>query len=354
MPGIVKGDTSSCSNPLLPFFYQAEGKLADVYSVRWEVYKSGGASVLDSGTLNMDACADGGDKVDTGYYVAPVDSSARDYGAHDIVFYYVVEDGDAEQAMTYKFEVLYPAVTRISRQYMGYLPSDDAQLDDYDLVDRQKAIFKASRDVERLTGRFFFPRHMVLKHTVRPESSRVHLMEPVIGISGITVESAGVVVDTISSTDVDLGNVRVFNRHLEYLLSPDDRMNPKIEFARIGVGAELVEFSTFPMGTKNVHITGVFGYTDPDGGPMGETPRPLLEVISALSYRQLVDPLGEDPFLSNPERVKSARTRDQQITFFEGASSSGGGSGGEQWTGDERLDSILGGYARPRHVGVAG
>lgn len=351
MPSIVLGQASSCSNPLLPFFYQEGGLMADLYALRYEVFRLEQASILVSGTIDTDLCSEGGNKIATGYYVAPLDPQVEglDEGPYEIVWYYKPASTDAEQATSYYFEVLNASYFRVSRAYEGYAASNASALSAYDAHERQQAIFDASRQVERLTERIFFPRYMALSQTVRPSSRVLWFDQPVIGLSSIVLESADVVIGTLSTYEVDITGMRVFNRHLGYLLSPDDRDNPKIAFANVGEPNLYIEPPMFPSGCKNVTVTGVFGYTDPDGGPFGIVPPPIAEVVTALAYKRLLDPLGKDPFLQQPGTVRSARTRDQSITF-----DTSGFSSSSSLTGDERLDKILLDYYRPPHVGVAG
>lgn len=350
MPGIVKGDASSCSNPLLPFFYQEEGLLKDLYALRFEVYRIGSASTVASGTVNMALCSEGGNKVSTGYYVAPLDPTVAglDVGPYELLWFYQVSDGAAEKEASYRFEVLDPKYFRYSARYKAYVSSDVSQLSAYDVQDRQRALMEASKEVDRLTGRFFFPQHMDLIHTVRPSSKRIWIDQPIIGVGTITLESAGVVTGTLSTYDLDNQAIRIYNRHLSGLLSPDDRDNPRIAFATIGTPAASVEPAYFPSGVKNIRIRGAFGYTDPDGSPFGEVPQPLKDVVLYLAFRRLVDPMGMDPTLTSPGRIRSAKTRDQSISFDTSGYSS------SSLTGDVRYDQILADYCRPPHVGVAG
>ena len=347
MPGIVNGEAASVANPLLPFFYQENGILMDVYALRFEVFASGSATLKHSVTLDGSA-----DKVGTGVYAAPFDTSivALQPGTYDAVWYYRARDTDSEATLSYKFEVLDPAYFRSGRQFVGYIPADTDILSPYEMKDRHRIINAVSRDVERMTGRFFFPRYMSLRHSVRPKTSILWFDQPIIGLNSVVFESAGVVSGTLTETDVELADLRIFNRHLQYLLSPDDRQNPKIGFARVGgSAADLIEPSVFPSGLKNIRVTGVFGYTDPDDGPFGMTPPSLQEVVEALSYRRIIDPTGSDLMLRDPSRVKKARTRDQEIQF-----DTSGRPGAGTLTGDSRLDDILTAYTRPAHIGVAG
>lgn len=349
MPGIVIGETSSGVNPLLPFFYQTGGILTDIYALSFKVYSLESGLEVHSASINTDLVADGGDKIATGYYNAPLDPSGLSLsaGAYEIEWTYQVEDGGPELKAVYAFEVL-GAKFRTGTRYSAYATSDLSQLSSFSIEDRQKALNAVSREIDRLTGRFFFPRYMRIDLSVRPESAVLWVDQPIIGIGSVVLEYAGVVSDSLTTEDIQLANLRIFNRHLGYVLTPDDRDNPKIEFAQVGSTTNLVEYSHFPAGTKNVQLTGVFGYTDPDGCPFGSIPEPLQDVTRTLVYKKLTDPLSIDPFAQGQGRVKKAKTRDQEIQFDTTTSKDA------TMTGDLRLDTILADYARPPHVGVAG
>ena len=355
MPGIVQGEIASCSNPLLPFFYQEEGRLKDVFALRFEVFKTDSVALLASGTVDLLPCTSGGHRVGLGHYVADLDTGAAalSVGSHDIVWHFTAVSGGVEKKAVYSFEVLDPTKFRAGAGYVSYLPSNDPAVASYPVAVVQQATSRASREVERLTGRFFFPKRMELLHTVRPESSIIWLDQPIIGIEGLIAEASNVISATLTQTEIDMGNVEIFNRHLSHLLSPDDRDNPKIGFGRSDrLATDLVEPSLFPRGLKNIRAIGVFGYTDPDGSPFGMVPEPLKDVISVLAYRRVVDPSGTNISVQDPSRVRKAKTRDQEIQFssVSGSSQSWGGS----LTGDQRLDDILVNYMRPYHVGSAG
>lgn len=352
MPGIVKGEASSCANPLLPFFYQEDGFLADLAFLRFEVYFVFTGAKVHEAVVNLDPCELGGDKKATGYYVATLDPAALnlDPGPYEIVWYYKGQAADAEKLTAYRFEVLNPKFFRVSSRYVAYMGSDSEALTDFALEKRQQAIETASRTIERLTSRFFFPRYLTIKSSVRPSSTTVWLDEAIVGVGQMHMEVPSAYSDQPTEYALDVSTVRIFNRHLGYMLSPDDRDNPKITLVG-SIDDEEISLSRFPEGVKNLVIVGVFGYTDPDGGPFGQVPQQLQEVVLGLSYRWLEDPLGLDPMLQNPGRVRMAKTRDQQIAFDTRGTA---GSPGSSLTGDPRLDNILLNYCRPPHVGVAG
>ena len=324
MPGIVLGDSSSTTNPLLPFFHQANGFLADVTT-----------------------------KVSTGYYIAVLDPSglspALTAGPYEIVWSYVVSSGGPTETISYTFEVLSNLYFRSSRQFVNYADSAQAKLSKYKVEERQSALLWASQEIERITGRFFFPRYLEMRHSVRPKSSTLWLDQPVIGLSGIDILTENLVTGQTSTYSMDNNYLRVFNRHLDRLLSPDDRQNPKIQFASTGSATQGIAPPRFSESNLGLKVKGAFGCTDPDGGPMGCVPSGIEEVALALAGRRLSSTgTSADPFLNQPGRIKMAKTRDQAVAYDTSRSRDA------ILTGDPRLDAILEGFMRPPHVGVAG
>jgi hypothetical protein len=352
MPGLVRTEASSTDNPILPFFYQEDGLMRDVAALRFEVYSNSTGALKASGVVNLLPSSSGGHRLSTGYYVAPLAPSVLnlEVGPCEIIFYFRTALANPERAEVYFFEILDPKHFRISSRYVSYAPSSHPSLDNYKLEERQQALRDASREVERLTGRIFFPKYMEMPVSVQPKSKSLWIDQPLVGINGITIEQEGIVTSTLQSYDLDTSSIKVFNRHLSYVLSPDDRQNPKITFADVGSSSDLVGLSYFPRGDKNVKIKGVFGYTDPDGSPIGEVPKPLQDVVVMLAAKALKDPLAEDIYSQASGRIKKAKTRDQEIQFDTSAIS----AYSADMTGDARIDSILLAYCRPPHVGAAG
>jgi len=209
--------------------------------------------------------------------------------------------------------------------------------------ERIEAIIQlAERYIERVTGRFFEPRPQSL--AVDGAGGRVlRLGHPIIRIDVVAVDAAAA-----SPVPIDPSSYRVYNRHLtQGLLVPDDRDDPRIELAQggdVGAGFE----ARWPRGVQNVRVAGVFGYTDPDGSPTGETPLLIQYVTKLLVLREL--PLMTD--LDGREdaqrrwRLTSERTRDQAYTL--GALVPLG-----VFTGDPAIDTILAAYSRPADLGAA-
>jgi len=184
---------------------------------------------------------------------------------------------------------------------------------------------------------------------------------PIISIETITLVGES----TTSDYDVELTDVRVYNRHLtQELFDPDDRENPRIEFLEYDTRYESIPFGgdsahyiyhphRWPEGTQNVEITGIFGYTDPDGSETGKTPDLISWANALMVLRQLHSPYTDPDKREdarNRWKVKRLKTRDQEIEY--GDISKMGSRGVGVFTGDPEIDSILAAYSRPMRLGA--
>lgn len=303
-------------------------------------------------------------RISLGYYAATgvADDAAFPSGTTSarraVRWYLVREDGDDEIVFSTSWERL---TSRIALAMPSYcLVSDlrdegftSTQLSD---VRAQILIARASKMIEAYTGRVFAPVPRALTLDGRG-GSIVQFGEPVIAISEIVVT---VEPRTLTTRPIDEELVRVYSRHLTQRLHvPDDRENPKIELYapkdfRIPYGATDVAFYTWerltwPVGSQNVRVTGVWGYTDPDGSPMGRTPDLIRHVCMLLVKREIAQIASADrDDAAMARRVVSERTREQAVTYASLSSSSRSGTpllGA--FTGDPEIDTILAMYVRP-------
>jgi hypothetical protein len=327
--------------------------MVDIAELKFDLYKVG----FDKKSLVLsDIAVDvsdtpGSDRLGPGRYVAQLDVAAEHLlpGSHEVLWKYRVALGTPPKYAITQLEVLSDAAFYYGSMYCGYVPS--AILDrtyHASISDLQVSIDYASRYVESLTQRFFEPRYSTYALTQIRSGPSLILDDPIIGIEKIEVDSGSTIVGVLERTELDLSYVRVFNRHLRGMLSPDDREDPRIVYADY-VSANYEEGGFFPQGSQNVFVTGVLGYTDHNNTPTGETPKPLLGAIVTIAQRRLLDPSGTDISTQLPGRIKEAKTRDQRVTF----DTTGGGSFATL-TGDPKLDEILLKYRRPPHVGLAG
>ena len=77
MPGVALEETVNCDNPLLQFTYHVNGILTDVYELSFVIQDiQNSEERVTSTAVDLTACADGGDKLGTGRYVAGITASA--------------------------------------------------------------------------------------------------------------------------------------------------------------------------------------------------------------------------------------------------------------------------------------
>lgn len=357
MPALARNQASGCANPALDLFTQVNGVLIDVAVLEFQIFDVSDpgkqqnpvqvypATVGARATVDVGSLCPAGDKLSTGHFVArwtpPVNEAI---GTHEIRWFFRLTPMSPEQTFREEFEVLvevagfsatgYAFVSDMRAEGVPVMDASDARL--------QVLIALASRYIERMTGRFFEPRPQTL--TLDGRGGRTLLFgQPIIGIESVRIDSS-----PFSPADlpIDRSLLRVYNRHLtQGLLLPDDRDNPKLELFHVDDEARAF---VWPKGQQNVTVTGVFGYTEPDGSPTGRTPELIRHATKLLVMREL-------PLLGNVDqredaqrrfRLTSERTRDQSYTLealrLHGA-----------FTGDPEIDNILAAYQRPPDLGAA-
>ena len=213
-------------------------------------------------------------------------------------------------------------------------------------------IIRAGQFAEKCCGRFFEPRY--LEHRVNGKGNSVVMVNtPIIGLESLRFQTSPLFPSDLA---VEPDFYRVYNRHLDGVLMPDDRNNPKIELFSASedlAGVRPFSFSRliFPRGQQNVKMVGVFGYTDADGTPFGRTPELLRRAVQLLTLRdlrKLTDWDRREESLKR-SRIISERTRDQQYNL-DGARTLGLAT---SFTGDPEIDQLLSAYVRPPMMGAA-
>jgi len=368
MPALARGQPSDCSNPVLDLFTQVNGLLIDVAVLEFQVF-----DVSDPGKqlapvqvhpaaagarapVNVTVLCPAGDKLSTGHFVArwaaPIDEAI---GTHEVRWFFRLTPGSPEQTFREEFEVLVEVAGFSSTGYAfvsdlrdeGVTPADasDARL--------QQLISRASRYVERITGRFFEPRLQTL--TLDGSGGRsLPLGEAIIGVEAAYIDTSPY---SRGDLPVDPDYYRVYNRHLtQGLLLPDDRDNPRLELLHggdlLGVRFEPPDISlssfVWPRGSQNITVRGAFGYTEPDGSLTGRTPELIRHATKLLVMRELPRMADADrrEDAQRRWRLTSERTRDQSYTL-EALKLYG------QFTGDPEIDTVLAAFARPPDLGAA-
>lgn len=364
MTTIARLQASSASNPLLDVYFKSSGVPADVAVLQFIVYELVSVPGTEtqvyppSGRATVDLVVD---RVELGRYAAAWTPGAGELiGAHRVRWFFKLLSSSSEQQFSENFTVAAAgAVASASASSsLGYTTvqalRDEGVTASMASDDRLVVLIaRASRLVDHWTGRTFAPTSKTIK--VDGTGRRGLLLdEAIISISEVHVLDAFGFGDSETFTDVVLTDLRIYNRHLtEGLLDPDDRDSPKIEFVwpnRWNFGG------SWPTGRQNIQITGVFGFTDPDGTPNGKTPDLIQHATNLLVVREL--PVLADTSSRDDTRFRFAitnqRTRDQSISYSPnagGAAFSASGSG--RMTGDAEIDTILERYVRPTKMGAA-
>ena len=98
----------------------------------------------------------------------------------------------------------------------------------------------------------------------------------------------------------------------------------------------------FPTGRQNVHMEGVFGYTDPDGTTFGATPALIRQVTCRLVARDLLLDSDSCEKLNVKQKFRIISDKEGSTTvrlqnlWLKGA-----------FTGDATIDNVLMAYKRP-------
>jgi len=368
MTSLARGQASDCDAPVLDLWTMVQGAVVDVEVLEFEVWDVTGAPTQvypgGGGRQSVDVVNDCpvGHRLGLGHYVAEwTPDLAEALGSHEIRWFAQVNAGDPEIAFTETFEVVAQATATASRGYCTIQDLRDEGVPDAGTGSKTDAqlstiIERNSRMIERFTGRWFYPKPLAMR--LDGTGRRGLLLDPpIISISQIRLVSTDYFTPP-SGEVVELANVRIYNRHLQGLLSPDDRESPKIELVEFDHRVESLpplldtfDLERWPEGTQNVEATGVFGYTEPDGSPTGKTPDLISRACVLMCLRDLETGTSDDRWdARNAFRVTKLKTRDQSIEWA--APGTLGGRGVGVLTGDPEIDTILASYRRPPSLGA--
>lgn len=371
MIAIAKGETVGPGNALLIFYSTARGRMFSPASLAYRIFDVSTdakratplqvfpATAGTFSTVDLSAA-----KIGVGRYAATwtaPDGSEAALGRYEIEWFYALQNpvtGHAYAPATTRkaFEVL--SAAGASNRGPQYAFVTDIRTEGLCSVDAlsdaalQMKITLASRMIERVTGRFFEPRRSELSFS-GPSQRKLFLGHPIIGLEGIAF---GDPPDTVEELDVELDDLRVFNRHLsQNMTDPDDREDPRIEFAYASSGAGLrftpydraASSVLFPLGVQNVQVHGVFGYTDPDGSPWGETPLLIQHVTKLIVAREIPKLSDADKREDTQQRWRVTQDRARDVSVDLEAPRKWG-----KWFGDPEIDSILCSFVRPPAMGA--
>jgi hypothetical protein len=370
MPAIARGQSSDGTNPVLELFTPVRGVLADAAEVAFQIFdvsddtkRANPVQVFPvppdtHAAVNTAEPWPAGDKLGPEHVVARWSVPANEsLGAHELRWFVRSAPRAVEQVVTVDFDVLaadagsyrsgYALVSDLRAEGVSASEATDARL--------ARLIRLASRYIDRMTGRFFEPRPMTL--TLDGSGGRILLLgHPIIAVRDVTLLVAMPV--EVGELPVTPDFFRVYNRHLtQGLLDPDDRENPRLEFfhesdllgvhsapaASLGLGSLV-----WLRGVQNVVVSGLFGFTDPDGSSVGRTPDLIRHVTKLLVLREIpaMTDTAQREDRQKRWRIVSERTRDQGYNLdalrAQGA-----------FTGDPEVDAIIASFQRPPQLGAA-
>jgi hypothetical protein len=369
---VNRNKSIGCDNPVLIFANYKDGFLYNPFSLEYIIYDISTTDkkvnpvqvfpVAGRQAVDLNDCDDGGDRLSLGRFAAEwAVGGGQALGDHMIEWFVITEDGVDETTYSQKFQVL-PEDEVIPA---GYITISDMRREGVtvDLADDDRvllAIKLATDFIDRITGRNFSSSYKTIKFDGRG-GPKLLLMEPIIALESMRIEELPYF--TSGDTLITPDTLKVYNRHIERnLVSPDDRSNPKIELrataileGRRTVDINLFQVVNFPRGQQNIEVTGIFGFTDPDGSTLGSTPEEIKLVARKLALRELPELLDFDAREDFQNRFKITRekTRDQLIQYIERPAGRANTAFFGYFTGDPLIDNILAAYMRPPALGSA-
>jgi hypothetical protein len=370
VPAIARGQSSDGANPVLSLFTPIRGVLADAAAVGFQVFdvsddakRATPVQVYPAiagamASVNVAEPWPAGDRLGRGHVVARWAPAVEEpLGLHELRWSVHVSPGAAAERTVVEFDVLaagagahrfgYALVSDLRAEGLTAAEVPDARL--------ARLVQLASQYVDRMTGRFFEPR--ALRMTLDGTGGRALLLaHPIIAVNEVSLFLA--MPAEVGELPVHPSFFRVYHRHLSQgLLDPDDRENPRLEFFHESdlLGVQATPAASLGLGSlvwlhgaQNVVVDGLFGYTDPDGTPLGRTPELIRHLTKLLVLREAATMADVTRRQDRQQRwrIVSERTRDQgynldPIRF-------GGG-----FTGDPEVDALIASFQRPPQLGAA-
>ncbi len=374
---IAPGQTSNGSSPILQIYViGADGLMADPFSIQYQIWDVSSDAAIATpvriypevlvpddaprADVEVDDAWPTGDRLSKGVF-APQWTPASDLavGQYQLRSFVVLNDGDAE--VEYRQDI---EVASFSAGVFEYAYSSVSEMRAEGVSDAIgdlrlfKALVMATRRIEQITKQFFVPRRQTLDLDGQGVP-HINTGIPIIGVETIVAD-----IFSIDVTLVDQIGYRVYNRHLRGLQNPDDRHWPRIEMSPTSLlgnwtypwiqdgPADDIRIGSrfrFPRGRQNVHVTGIFGYTDPDASSTGGTPADIAWATRRLAF-QFLPQQARRAQVDSAERdrmVISETTRDQSYKLSDKA------FGAAPFTGDPFLDTVLLRYLRGPASSVA-
>lgn len=291
-------------------------------------------------------------KVATGVY-APTwtVSGAQALGRHLIVWYAVLAEDGPEVSWSETFDVMASMAGLPQIALCATISDVRAEGAGASITDRRiyEKLVSAQERLGQWTGRSFVPvRKKVHLDGTRDRYFVFH--EPIIALESVVL--------TDGVTTIEPSAFTVYNRHLTGLLVPDDRENPRLEF-RANWWETRYSGNTYRYPdvfrdpqwggrtSQSIAVTGVFGYTEPDGSPTGRTPETAREVVVLMTLRELPRQNTQEAIAKRRAAfIEEMKTREQTVKWGDmgGGSNGGGGAsspGSAPFTGDPFIDGKI-------------
>jgi hypothetical protein len=353
MTTLAPDDVVGVDNPRLTTFIATRGYLTAPVSLEYQIWDrttNTPAQVypLVVGTrASVDLVTD---IVSAGQYAASwtVPNDATD-GRYEIRWFATIEDGESEMRWSRMFDVRADALINPGRASYALVSDVRAEGTFPNVTDEriQDALLSASELIDAWTGRSFVPIQKDIRVNGTSKSILV-LGEPICAIDDVRFDR--------TSSAINRDAYRVFARHLtDNLRDPDDRESPALQFVAPYVYPDELwpddgggTYSRSPYaarefhkGTQNIVVSGVFGYTEFDGSPVGATPRAVRRACVLLALRQIFPQTSSQGWMQQNEAfITEKRTREQSIKT--GGAAQGGGSGGMLGpVGDPEIDRLI-------------
>lgn len=349
MTALARGQVNSTSLPVLVLHAIFDSILKDADTAEFSVWLDGSKIFPDPADRESINTTD--DRLGLGTYAAPytVETDAV-IGKYEIRWYYKETATSDPVEYTQVFEVV-DAVSDPRAPAYAFMKD----LRDQDCISQKDAdderlhslVGLAGHYVERVTGRFFEPRFRNVRIDGR-DTPTLRLGDAIVSIGSVSIDYGPLATGEV---DIDLEDILVHNRHLSQGLNqPDDRNSPRIELFRLPEHARTYATGvTFPRGQQNIRVQGVFGFTDPNGTPVGDTPQLIEHATRLLVLRnlpRLSDVLRRD---AAQKRWRLTEERNAQGNYKLAQLPSNPAFAG-RFTGDPEIDQILASYSRPPRI----
>jgi hypothetical protein len=211
---------------------------------------------------------------------------------------------------------MYAAVRDMREEGVTEAQASDARL--------AALLAEASETIDHITGWVFEPQEWTLR---LDGTGRPSLVPPVV---------------PIALTELWIGSTLLRPEEYRVVGAPvmPGFIAPRIEVMR----------AIFPYGQGNVLAVGTWGYTEPDGTPLGRTPWAIRRACMLLVMRLLPKVSDQEALQETRDRWRlvELRTRDQAVKFGSDRAASA-----RVQSGDPEVDMLLIRYLRPIQLGAA-